>query len=166
MLIFTFQLKKEALWTFTKAFPRFPSHPICSAECVCLILWPLCSTFSKFTKAWRRRVKFMMMKNKIPIFRNSSFSQGLWQLQSAKIQYLCNSLRFLLILYNTWAPWSKSSEIANSIGFRQYVTIMTSYVFSTVWRFRPYKPYIFCEDMILATCQCHSLLSWAQFTVV
>ena len=50
--------KKEALWTFTKAFPRFPSHPICSAECVCLILWPLCSTFSKFPKAWWRRVKF------------------------------------------------------------------------------------------------------------
>ena len=41
------------------------------------------------------------MKNKIPIFRNSSFSQGLWQLQSAKTQYSCNSLRFLLILYNT-----------------------------------------------------------------
>ena len=30
-----------------------------------------------------------------------------------------------------------------------------------IWCFTPYKPYIFCEDMILATCQCHSLLSWA-----
>ena len=35
---------------------------------------------------------------------------------------------------------------------------------STIWCFRPYKPYIFCEYMILATCQCHSLLSWAQFS--
>ena len=43
---------------------------------------------------------------------------------------------------------------------------VTPPLISTIWCFRPYKPYIFCEDMILATCQCHSLLSWAQFTVV
>ena len=28
---------------------------------------------------------------------------------------------------------------------------------STIWCYRPYNPYIFCEDMILATCQCHIL---------
>ena len=44
--------------------------------------------------------------------------------------------------------------------------IVTPHLISTIWCFRPYKPYIFCEDMILATCQWHSLLSWAQFTVV
>ena len=44
--------------------------------------------------------------------------------------------------------------------------IVTPHLISTIWCFRPYKPYIFCEDMILAICQCHSLLSWAQFTVV
>ena len=43
---------------------------------------------------------------------------------------------------------------------------VTPPLISTIWCFRPYKPYIFCEYMILATCQCHSLLSWAQFTVV
>ena len=43
---------------------------------------------------------------------------------------------------------------------------VTPHLISTIWCFRPYKPYIFCEDMILATCQCHSFLSWAQFTVV
>ena len=34
--------------------------------------------------------------------------------------------------------------------------IVTTHLISTIWCFRPYKPYIFCEDMILATCQCHS----------
>ena len=42
----------------------------------------------------------------------------------------------------------------------------SSVLISTIWCFRPYKPYIFCKDMILAACQCHSLLSWAQFAVV
>ena len=37
---------------------------------------------------------------------------------------------------------------------------------STIWCFRPHKSYIFCEDMILATCQCQHMLSWSQFTVV
>ena len=32
---------------------------------------------------------------------------------------------------------------------------VTSPLISTIWCFRPYKPFIFCEDMILATCQCH-----------
>ena len=34
---------------------------------------------------------------------------------------------------------------------------VTPPLISTKWCFRPYKPYIFCEDMILATCQCHIL---------
>ena len=62
----------------------------------------------------------------------------------------------------------------NSIGWvalsslfgRRRPASVTPPLISTLWCFRPYKPYIFCEDMILATCQCHSLLSWAQFTVV
>ena len=43
---------------------------------------------------------------------------------------------------------------------------VTSPLISTIRCFRPYKPYIFCEDMIMAACHCHSLLSWARFTVV
>ena len=35
---------------------------------------------------------------------------------------------------------------------------VTPPLISTIWCFRPYKTYIFCEDMILATCQCH--LCW------
>ena len=34
---------------------------------------------------------------------------------------------------------------------------------STVWCFRAYKPYIFCEDMILATGQCHHIFCcWVE----
>ena len=34
---------------------------------------------------------------------------------------------------------------------------VSSPLISTIWCFRAYKPYIFCEDMILATCQCQIL---------
>ena len=37
---------------------------------------------------------------------------------------------------------------------------VTSPLMPTIWCFRPYKPYIFCEDMILATCQCDHILIW------
>ena len=41
---------------------------------------------------------------------------------------------------------------------------VTSPLISTKWCFRPYKPYIFCEDMILATCQ-HHILNLTPFTL-
>ena len=65
-----------------------------------------------------------------------------------------------------------SSSIFNVRSFGCPASV-TPPLISTVWCFRPYKLYIFCEDMILATCQLsvstyplYSLLSWAQFTVV
>ena len=41
---------------------------------------------------------------------------------------------------------------------------VTPPLISTIWCFRPYKPYIFCEDMILATCHCHllSIHCWVE----
>ena len=40
---------------------------------------------------------------------------------------------------------------------------VTSPLISTIWCFRAYKPYIFCEDMILATCQCqHIFCCWVE----
>ena len=42
-----------------------------------------------------------------------------------------------------------------SIG---WVALSSMFVRPTIWCFRPYKPYIFCEDMILATCQCQHIL--------
>ena len=40
---------------------------------------------------------------------------------------------------------------------------ITSPLISTIWWFRAYKPYIFCEDMILATCQCqHIFCCWVE----
>ena len=41
--------------------------------------------------------------------------------------------------------------------------IVTSPLISTIWCFRAYKPYIFCEDMILATCHCqHIFCCWVE----
>ena len=37
---------------------------------------------------------------------------------------------------------------------------VTSPLISTIWCFGPYKPYIFCEDMILAIYQCHHIPIW------
>ena len=58
-----------------------------------------------------------------------------------------------------------SSSIFNVRRRRSFVP-HPWHLLSSIWCFRPYKSNIFCEDMILATCQCHSLLSLAQFTVV
>ena len=41
--------------------------------------------------------------------------------------------------------------------------IVTSPLISTRWCFRPYKPNSFCEDMILATCQCQPIFCcWVE----
>ena len=40
---------------------------------------------------------------------------------------------------------------------------VTSPLISTIWCFRAYKPYIFCEDVILAACQCqHIFYCWVE----
>ena len=40
---------------------------------------------------------------------------------------------------------------------------VTSPLISTIWCFWAYKPNIFCEDMILATCQClHIFCCWVE----
>ena len=71
-----------------------------------------------------------------------------------------------LVLRNSASSFHWLSSSIFSCSFVCPSRIVTPDHISTIWCFRPYKPYIFCEDMILATCQCHSLLSWAQFTVV
>ena len=62
--------------------------------------------------------------------------------------------------------WLSSSIFSVCCLFVVRPASVTPPLIFTLWRFWPYKLYIFCEDMILATCQCHSLLSWAQSTVV
>ena len=54
-----------------------------------------------------------------------------------------------------WLSSSIFSCLSSSFGCPASVT---SPLISTIWCFWSYKPYIFCEDMILATCQCH--LCW------
>ena len=46
---------------------------------------------------------------------------------------------------------------------------VTHPLISTIWCFWPYKPYIFCEDMILAACQHHNLQPYtfqSEFRIV
>ena len=55
--------------------------------------------------------------------------------------------------------WVALSSVVRSSSSR----IVTSPLISTIWCFRAYKPYIFCEDMILATCQCqHIFCCWVE----
>ena len=57
--------------------------------------------------------------------------------------------------------WLSSSIFSCSFVVRP--ASVTSPPISTIWCFQAYKPYIFCEDMILATCQCqHIFCCWVE----
>ena len=57
--------------------------------------------------------------------------------------------------------WLSSSIFSYWLFVRP--ALVTSPLISTTWCFRAYKPYIFCEDMILATCQCqHIFCCWVE----
>ena len=70
--------------------------------------------------------------------------------------------------------WAHLKGIALSSEFRTVVqclvlplvvrpALVTFPLISTIWCFRAYKPYIFCENMILATCQCqHIFCCWVE----
>ena len=63
------------------------------------------------------------------------------------------------ILQNSASSFHRLSSsiftcLLSSFVVRRPSRIVTSPLISTIWCFTPYKPYIFCEDMILATCQC------------
>ena len=66
------------------------------------------------------------------------------------------------ILVSSWLIFC-FHELSSSIFTVQLSFVcpasVTPPLISTKWCFRPYyKPYIFCEDMILATCQCRHIL--------
>ena len=54
-------------------------------------------------------------------------------------------------------PPASIGSVALSSMFVVRPASVTPPLISTIWCFRPYKPYIFREDMILPTCQCHIL---------
>ena len=57
--------------------------------------------------------------------------------------------------------WVALSSFVRSVGCRP--ASATSPLISAIWCFRAYKPYIFCEDMILATCQYqHIFWCWVE----
>ena len=57
-----------------------------------------------------------------------------------------------------------SSSLFNCLWFVVCLSRIVAYLFiSTIRSLRPYKPNIFCEDMILATYQCqHILCCWVE----
>jgi hypothetical protein len=60
-------------------------------------------------------------------------------------------------------PPASIGWVALSSVVRCSFVVRPSPLISTIWCFRPYKPYISCEDMILATCQCqHIFCCWVE----
>ena len=55
-------------------------------------------------------------------------------------------------------PLAEKLYLQLLVGWVGCPASVTSPLISTIWCFRAYKPYIFCEDMILATCECHHIL--------
>ena len=72
-----------------------------------------------------------------------------WKKQTLKIFTKCVGM------FNnceTQHPASITGCIFNVCWFIRRPASVTPLLISTIWCFRPYKPYIFCEDMIQATC--------------
>ena len=99
--------------------------------------------------------KYEKLKHKLWIGSLRIFYLLPWCLVVFQLLLFVNKLRNSASSFH----WLSSSIFSVCLFVRP--ASVTPPLISTIWCFRPYKPYIFCEDMILATCQCHSLLSWA-----
>ena len=80
----------------------------------------------------------------------------------AEVYSSCVKFWFSIFLRD-WASsfhWLSSSIFSCSSSSFVCPASVTSPLISTIWCFRAYKPYIFCEDMILATCQCQHIFCW------
>ena len=84
---------------------------------------------------------------------------------SPQIMKIEDSIWSFLLYCETQPPasigWVALSSVVRSLFVRP--ASVTSPLISTIWCFPAYKPYIFCEDMILATCQCqHIFCCWVE----
>ena len=140
---------------------------------------------SVFTQRARRKhyLFFMCVSN---VFNFTNVKLHLLQRNCSWLpQYSCNIKCFVSC---RWRPWysclkQKNQRILSkpsfcetqppaSIGWEAESSVVRSFfrpasvtspLISTIWCFRAYKPYIFCEDMILATCQCqHIFCCWVE----
>ena len=80
--------------------------------------------------------------------------RGYWPLQHLHQVIFCHFLRNSASSFH-WLSSSIFTYCRSSFGCPASVTPP---LISTIWCFRPYKPYIFYEDMILPTCKCHHIL--------
>ena len=74
-----------------------------------------------------------------------------------------NTVQLLVFLRNSASSFYwLSSSIFNVCSSSSFVP-HPWHILSFPWCFWPYTPYIFCEDMILATCQCqHIFWCWVE----
>ena len=130
-----------------------------SSSASSIIIWPSswsCSSSSAATAAgisFSQMIMVRMCRTEENSGANKSPTTTKWNCKNLLLRNSASSFHWL------------SSSIFSYCSFVRPSRIVTPHLISTIWCFRPYKPYIFCEDMIQA-CQCHSFLSWAQFTVV
>ena len=149
---------------------------------------PLCaSPISQVNSWWDldqgtccKHNKCQMKRPGIPRSAWLDFTSQVWPMQflsvlGLKVITLTRSLASRAFNFDNWrrenillhfdsiffSSSSRSWKTSNSsVGCPASVT---SPLISTIWCFRAYKPYIFCEDMILATCQCqHIFCCWVE----
>ena len=90
-----------------------------------------------------------------------------WVFLTMEVSKCFSSVTWFQNLYCETQPPASIGWVALSsvvcLFVRRRPASVTSPLISTIWCFWAYKPYIFCEDMILATCQCqHIFCCWVE----
>ena len=83
-------------------------------------------------------------------------SEGIMFLPARKDTIITDSFLFVHFTFSE----DVSGLIWGQIFLAPTGALVTYPLISTIWCFRPYKPYIFCEDMILAMCYRHHMIIW------
>ena len=98
---------------------------------------------------------------------NTFKNMGVRPPQSQLIRICVPQKSCFLTTFCETQPPASIGWVALSSVVRRSSRIVTSPLISTIWCFRAYKPYIFCEDMILATCQCqHIFCCWVEHSLL
>ena len=96
-------------------------------------------------------------------FRLAGQNKSIWRLSVITWDQITCKVKDLSTAFCETQPPASFGWVALSSVFVCRPASVTSPPISTIWRFRAYKSYIFCEDMILATCQCqHIFCCWVE----
>ena len=90
-------------------------------------------------------------------------NKSIWRLSFITWDQITCKVKDLSTAFCETQPPASFGWVALSSVFVCRPASVTSPPISTIWCFRAYKLYIFCEDMILATCQCqHIFCCWVE----